>query len=753
MLEENLWYRILRIILFALLLTPLGIWSIFLFPFITTKILYFRLLVEFALLLYLILALKYPEIRPSWNALTLAVWLYAGVIILTSIFGVNFNKSFWGTVERGEGIITILHFVAYFTILPAVFRQRKDWYRYLNVALLVTLIVALIGLVQLSCQEVTGLSREGVCGFVPPTQGARISSTIGNASFFAAFLLFGVFLAFYLWRQAPAVWQRWYLRAVFIFELIILYNSQTRGAVLAVVLTFLLFFIYQLVASPKRRVRIVSLALLILLLGFGISVYLQRNASWVQDNSTLRRLATISTADITTQSRFDTWNASWKGWQDRLILGYGYENYNIAFNKYFPARIFKDQGSQIWFDRAHNVTLDVAVASGLLGSVGYLAIFAVAFWYLFKLSRQSGFDQTSAVILALLLLGYFLQNLFVFDTQATYLMAFLLFAHITFLYQQRSGSPVVPEQGPKKNSRAATLLTIGFTILTLLLAYLVNIEPAFANYHTTQAIKATKLKQYRVVKQIFEQALSYGTYMDEEIRQRLVDYTTEVVTSGQLSPREQNELYQYSTAEMKKNINRSPLDVKNYLYLMNVLNRQSSDQRNLDEAISLGQEALKLSPTRPQIYFELGQAYFSKEDYVKGLEQFRKAIELNPEPKESQFNYLLASIIAGEEEITKRQLKIINEDIGYKFTVADYLAIARAYLEAKDMPRAIENYAKAVALNPDNADLRAKLAAAYGEVCDVTNATVHVNEAVRLNQSFTLEAEEFLRRLEEKCKK
>src|SRR3989344_672176 len=146
--ETNIWHKFLKVILYALLLTPLFIWSGFLFPFITTKALYFRLLLELALIVYVPLAFKYRSLRPRWNWLTGIVWIYLGI----------------------------------------VFRTSGDWYRYLYFAVIVTLAVAVYGLAQLL--EFPFVVETG--------GGARISGTIGNAAFFAAFLVFGIFLSFYL---------------------------------------------------------------------------------------------------------------------------------------------------------------------------------------------------------------------------------------------------------------------------------------------------------------------------------------------------------------------------------------------------------------------------------------------------------------------------------------------------------------------------------------------------------------------------
>lgn len=740
-LDNKFFYIALRMVLYALLLTPLWVWSMFLFPFITTKILYFRLLVELAFLFYIVLAVKYPEIRPRWNFLTKAVWFYLGVVLLTSIFGVDFNFSFWGTIERGEGFLTLLHFAVYFTMLTAVLRTRKAWYKYLLAAVSVTVIVGLYGVAQLS-----NLS------FVIDAGASRISGTIGNASFFAAVMLFGIFLSLYLLGEAPSIGHKIYLWSVFILELWLLYESQTRGAILAAVVAFLIYFLVKIFKAENKRIRFASLGLLFLLVLAVMIVYFNRSQTWVTSNYTLGRLASISLSDITTQSRFDTWQASWRGWKDRFVTGYGYENYHIAFNKYFPARIFKDQGSQIWFDRAHNIVLDIAVTSGILGLLAYLSILGTAGWTLIKLFRENleDLDWQAPLILGVLLLAYFLQNMFVFDTQATYLMFFIFLAYVAFLKNSYLATETTTVS---KGYPAGFVFPAIVTVLVLISAYFVNLKPALANYYATQGIKMAKAKLYHDVKPTFERALSYGTYMDQEIRQRLVDYSYEAINSGQLSQSEQEDLYRYVIDQMNKSLKESPLDVKNYLYLMNVLNRLSANSQVLDQVFVLGEKAVKLSPTRPQIYFELGQAYFSKKDFEQGLAQFKKAVDLNPEPKESHFNYLLAAIIAGRDDLVKSETKILTEKLGYKFSSQDYLSVARAYYQGGDKEKSLRAYRAALALDPKNPEIHGKLAAMYGEVCDLENTKLEVEETIKLESSFTLEGQEFLRRLETKCKK
>lgn len=735
-LETNFLYKILRFSLYAALLTPLWVWSIFLFPFITTKILYFRLLIEFASVIYIILAFRFPEIRPKFNWLNRTILIYLAVIIITSLLGLNFYRSFWGNIERGEGLVSILHFVAYFIILSASLRSFRDWQKYLLFALVVVLLSGFYSLAQLF-----NLS------FVVLAGATRTIGTVGNASFFAGYVMLGVMLSLYLLKNETRLAMRWFLGSAAIFLTIILYLTQTRGALIASVVALFLYFLFTIFRAKSRLVKIGSLGLLVVVLLVPFLIYANRHSEFIRTHGTLNRLASISPSDITTQSRLDTWQASWRGWKDRFFLGYGYENYNLAFNKYFPARIFKDQGSQIWFDRAHDIVFDIGVTSGIFGLVSYFSIFAAAFYFLFKMRHQ----LPGALILGLGLVAYFLQNLFVFDTHATYLMFYMLVAHITWNYNQNK---IPKTQEAETWSYSPGFIAIGILAIVLIfVAYQVNLKPSVANRQSILAARTAQLKQYRDVKALFVKALSHHTYMDDEIRQRLVDYANEAAASGQLSSEEQSELYKYVVAELEKSIKAAPEDVRNYLYLMAELNRAVQfNSTFVDEAIFLGQKALKLSPTRPQTYFELGQAYYFKKDYETGIRQFQKAVELSPEPKESHFNYLLAAVIAGREDLVAEQQKAIVE-LGYALGAQEYLAIGRAYLQVPNKQKGIESFTEALKLQPNSYEIHARLATVYADICDVEHARIEALETVRLNSSYQNEATEFLRQTQEKCKK
>ena len=170
-----------------------------------------------------------------------------------------------------------------------------------------------------------------------------------------------------------------------------------------------------------------------------------------------------------------------------------------------------------------------------------------------------------------------------------------------------------------------------------------------------------------------------------------------------------------------------------------------------DQTLALGKKAIALSPTRPQIYFELGQAYFNKNEPETALAQFEKALELNPQPKESHFNMAVAAILAGEEELAERELAYIENSPGYQLTVNDYLGLSRVYRQAGDLENFVKMHELAAELSDPTSETFARLAAAYAEVCDVDAAKAATEKAVDLNSSFAGDASIFISQLISRC--
>ncbi len=112
------------------------------------------------------------------------------------------------------------------------------------------------------------------------------------------------------------------------------------------------------------------------------------------------------------------WKAGIGGILDHPIFGWGPEHYRNAFDLHAPARLFRGPTAENWFDRAHNIILDIGTTTGFLGLAAYLGFYAAIFACLLGRWRRNG-NVSDSLTIAGLLTAYLVQNLFSFDTVNT----------------------------------------------------------------------------------------------------------------------------------------------------------------------------------------------------------------------------------------------------------------------------------------------------------------------------------------------
>ena len=134
---ENIYFRIIEYGTYLALFVPLILSRNYFFPFIVPKTVFFRIVVDIIFIAYILLAVSKPRYRPRINLLTIAIAVFLGVLFLTSVTGVNFERSFWSVFERMTGLLTFFHLFVFYIILTSVFKERKYWERILSVSILV----------------------------------------------------------------------------------------------------------------------------------------------------------------------------------------------------------------------------------------------------------------------------------------------------------------------------------------------------------------------------------------------------------------------------------------------------------------------------------------------------------------------------------------------------------------------------------------------------------------------------------------
>lgn len=481
--------KLLFVILLALPYTLFVVHAGFIFPFITVKTYLFCILVEIAFGLWLILRITKPN-HTSLKHPYLLVWLlFVCVSLLANINGTDFARSFWSTPERMQGFNLLLHFFILSIVLVSFFRSEKYWHIYLH-----NLLLALCGLIGIALYKQFGI--------------VSWSSTLGNAIYFAGVCVIGFFLSlFFLCSLKKQTRQKYLLYILYLLSSLqcllgVLY-SDSRGAFIGCLFGAAIYILSALLnwsRSPFRKVISTSIIIsFCFLISLAWTHKEQIGNSWLGKNiHTINRLSQVSLQDKTTKHRLANWSIAFQGIQEKPLLGWGQENYNTVFAKYYsPEKLFD---AEDYFDRAHNAYLDILVFSGSTGLLAYLIIFGFIAYTIIKHSIFSYWQKTA---LLALLTSYLVQNIFAFDSLATSLYIFSLLAFITIGTTRTNSTP-------KKTYNPHTYI-VALALCLPFITYQLNIKPMIANKEYTLGLKYFTYKQYAgKCQQLLNSKFDYG---------------------------------------------------------------------------------------------------------------------------------------------------------------------------------------------------------------------------------------------------
>ena len=610
--------------LFAIPLIPFLVFSDFFFPFITTKAFAWRIIIEIVFAAWVLLALLDASYRPRRSIILYSVLGFLAVIGLADLFGVAPVKSFWSNFERMEGFITLLHLGMFFIVISSVFKE-VDWKRWWNVSLAASFLMVLYSVLQL-----IGLKtiNQG---------GVRVDGTLGNAIYLAVYMLFHIFVAsLFMWRERKNVVLRWVYGLLIIAEAWILYYTATRGAILGLLGGLLVVAVLNVRNKESAFVRkgsIATLVGLIILVGGFVVI---KDAKFIQNSPVLSRFSSLTTGELKTQGRYFVWPIALKGVKERPLFGWGQENFNYVFNEHYRPEMYR---LEPWFDRAHNIFLDWAVAGGILGLLSYLALYVAL---LYSIWKNIDFSHTEKSILTGLIAAYFFHNFFVFDHLISYILFFSLLAYV----HSRSEAPLSAHRQASGNSRPTAprfalgnLLAVAIPAVSILLVlslYFANVKPIMANLFLIEALKSLQTPgEAAKAVQYFQKAHNTSRLGQPEIAEQLAANAVAVLTSD-ISMEEKNTFFNFAKDALLKQAQDLSGDARYQLIIGSFL----SATGYLDEALVYLERASQLMPGKQMIYLEIANVFLNKGEKEKAIDVLKYVGEISPDHKEQMEEYI-----------------------------------------------------------------------------------------------------------------
>lgn len=698
-------------LLFSTLFIPFFVSNSLFFPFITGKGFFFRFVISVAVILYVWLIIQNRSYLPRLSVITVTILSFLGIMLVANINGENPYKSFLSNFERMEGYITLVYLAAYFILLTTVFNTQKIWRLFFNFSLGVSVLVGFRALFDLSTMD-------------------RIMGTLGNSSYLAVYALIHIFFAGYFLIKIfereknynNFLYQIIYYFSTIILNVFVLYFTGTRGAVLGLGLGIItMSFIIAIFERHKIYLRNLAIGIIIFSLTLIILFGSLRGTELAKNNPLIERYSSLVTLDFKQvfqsqgYSRTLLWPMAWSGVVERPILGWGQENFNYVFAKYYNPNMY---GQEQWFDRAHNVFLDWLIAGGFLGLMSYLALSIVFIVFLLRIN-MSTLNQAEKAVFVGLIVAYSIHNLFVFDHLVSYIFFFALLAFVNYLSDEKEKEHNIPMfKNPiaiysiRTISVIAGVVLLNFAILKPIKANVTIIDAlrSQAGYTSNEPELGGNPQLLRQMLASFEKGLSYNTFANTEIREQLITSTSNVL-------RNDKEVFsqglQLALTEIDKQIKETPNDPRPY-FLMAVF---LSGSGLYDEALRYVEKAEELSPNKQSFKFIKGEIFINQGKRSEAVKVFEDAYELAKQNEQAKTFYAVSLVYSGDSEkfdslvkedsslvldsrvisaliLTKqvnKALSLVDTHIKKQSTVVprDYFLLAALYLESGNRNQAL----------------------------------------------------------------
>lgn len=339
------------------------------------------------------------------------VGLVIAAFVLSTLFSVAVFVSWFGSYQRLQGTYSFLAYVTIAGLTAATMRRPEQLRRFQHAVILTSLPISIYGVIQHY-----GLDPLPWGGDVQ----TRVAANAGNAIFLAAYLIMTFFLT--LERvftsfvrllgigQPPNAqsqdWQSSLAGGAYLFVLLVqaiaIVWTQSRGPWLGWVPGIFLFALLTVSTVRPRYFR----TLLSLAVGGVIAVVLMIFAAnfvpsfnFIKELPYIGRFVNVLEIESGTgKVRQLIWGGATRmllphepltfpdGGQDpanflRPLVGYGPEAMWVAFNPFYPPELAQIEARNASPDRSHNEAWDSLVITGLLGFVGYIALFITIFYW------------------------------------------------------------------------------------------------------------------------------------------------------------------------------------------------------------------------------------------------------------------------------------------------------------------------------------------------------------------------------------
>ncbi|MCX6723798.1 MAG: O-antigen ligase family protein [Candidatus Staskawiczbacteria bacterium] len=665
------------------------------------------------------------------------------VFLLASIFSVSPGFSFWGSPYRAGGTMNLAFYSA-FTALAFCLLKKEHWEKVWILSIAVGVFVSLVGLIQLY----------GLFNNVFVSVGNRPGSTIGNPIFLGIYLLLLFFPSLALAIKEPFDTAQGKLKKIFyIFSgLIFLYTiliTGSRAAYLGIVVGASFFLLFY----PKKfKLLKVCLALFLISIFLTVS-YVNTRPEYpsgypkiLQNRITEQIIPRLSVKKAFGDERFMAWQTVVKEIKDRPILGWGPENLSVGFDKNYNPTITPSP----WWDKAHNIFLDIGAQAGILGILAYVFLFIVLFQQLHK--AKSGGNALMAGGVQATLAGYLTANFFSFDSFPTYLIFFLIISYTLYLSSPGKDETKNTNQPPKiiKPHVGPAIMFVLFCILIIFL-WQYNLMPAQINKQINVASNLIDQKKCDAAFAILDKQLQSHSFLDSFVR---MEYVNDIKICASYFPGNDSAYAKKGVELLKEAVKIQSLYTRYWIYLGGFTTIIADNERDavkkenlILEAYSYFDKAEKLSPLHTETLLERAKANMVAGNYGEMKINAEKCLSADSISGGCYWIKGLAELYLGDINSAKADLQKA-QDKGYDVdTLRSMYDLVNAYAATKNYQDLSAVYLRLIKRDPTVPEYHSSLAFTYAKMKEYQKSREEALRFLQLMPGAKDEVDAFLKTL------
>ena len=428
---KTIWqWKVMEYILYiAIFIIPLYFSTNHWFPFSAPKAILISIFTFFILAVYSfgLFLQKREKFTLKITLIHFVLFIFLLILTLSSILGVDPHNSFFGVWSQSISLV-IIYVLSILACLVGVLveKNKSIIYKLFTASFISSVIFAVI-------------SYGGVA-LIPLSRGG---GTLGNTSFAGAYLFFNFCFGVGLLLFYQKYWQK-ILIFIGIFAILfspiffnhqifsglisirdalknpMLFMGEANGAIIGVVVSLLIILCFLVIKNRRKWIKIFGLIAFLSILG-GI---FYAGVLFMNPNSSLHN----TIIEQKTGNRFLFWDIANSGFTENPILGNGFNNYIYTFQSNFNNDFFKPGFVlENFTNQPHNMFWEYMSNTGILGTLSFFTLLVLVF-IVFYVRNKNDNDREHVfkIVLATSLIGYFIQNMFVFDVPLIYFILFVI---------------------------------------------------------------------------------------------------------------------------------------------------------------------------------------------------------------------------------------------------------------------------------------------------------------------------------------